>query len=191
LYLFDPTQHARFRESLGHKELLGGGSSLKLNRQDLVVIEAATRVRRFSNLPDSVKHDKPLFVIVTKRDLWDHLLGETPGGPMLVQTKGGHEALNLDRVESESQAIRRVLRDNCPEVVNAAEEFAEHVYYFGVSALGAAPVKLPDSGLWGVRPADVKPVNVCAPILYAMHLRLPGIIPVAKRQAKLAAGKVG
>ncbi len=190
LYLFDPTQHAQFREQLGNKELLSG-STMKLNRQDLVLVEAATRVRRYANLGDNMKHDRPLFVIVTKRDLWMNLLPESQSGPAFVQTQSGTHALNLSRVEEESQAIRKLLRQTCPEVVNAAEEFASNVQYFGVSALGTAPVRMPDSGLWGIRPVDLKPLNVAVPILYGLHTRLPGIIPVAKRQSKSVAGKVG
>ena len=191
LYLFDPTQHAQFRERLGKKDLLEGSvPTAKLNRQDLVVIEAANRVRKFTNIPDSAKHNRPLFVVVTKRDLWSGLLPETPGGPMFVPTRGGQVALNVDRIEEESKAIRSLLRDLCREVVNAAEEFCEKVVYFGVSALGTTPAKIEDgSGLWGVRPRDLKPLNVSVPILYGLHLRMPGIVPVAKRQSKATAGK--
>src|SRR5262249_19882507 len=137
-----------------------------------------------TNLPDTAKHGRPLFVIVTKRDLWADLLPEAKTGPMLVATRSGPMALNLDRLEDESRSIRVLLRGTCPEVLNAAEDFCEQVHYFGVSALGTPPVKMPDTGLWGVWPADVKPLNVAVPILYGLHLSMPGIIPVGKRQSK-------
>jgi hypothetical protein len=183
LFLFDPMQHAQFREQLGNKEFVRG-AAIKQYRQDLVLIEAATRIRRFANLAHSAKHDKPLFVIVTKRDLWTHLLPESAGGPVLVQLRDGGCALNLDRVEQESQAIRNLLLRTCPEVVSTAEDFANRVIYFGVSALGTAPDRIQDSGLWGIHPNRLKPLNVATPILYALHTRMPGIIPVAKRQTK-------
>jgi hypothetical protein len=191
LYLFDPTQHAQFRERLGQKELLAGSSpNARLNRQDLVLVEAANRVRKFTNIPDSAKHDRPLFVVVTKRDLWTKLLPEPAGGLMFVPTRSGPVALNLDRVEAESTAIRGMLREFCPEIVNAAEQFAGNVRYFGVSSLGTTPVKTEDnSGLWAVRPKDLKPLNVSVPILFGMNLRMPGIIPVAKRQPPTGTGK--
>ena len=46
--------------------------SVPLEVQQTILTEAANRVRQLANLPSGKKHDKPLFVVVTKQDLWGH-----------------------------------------------------------------------------------------------------------------------
>lgn len=184
LFLFDPTQHAPFRQKLQRANLsLASGSRGRAGRQDLVLIEAATRIRRLLNMGDADKHSRPLIVVVTKKDLWAPLLPKDSGANReFVQTRAGITALNLDWIEEQSRQVRQLLMETTPEMVEAAENFAQEVTYVGVSALGALPKQLGDTELWGIQPDAIRPEGVTIPLLLALHLRLPGVIPVATRQ---------
>ncbi len=185
LFLFDPIQHAPFRQKLA-----GAGIRLAsdlpadrmMNRQDLIVTEAAGRVRRFARLPDGEKHDRPLVVIVTKMDVWAPLVPELSSAELpIAATKSRAAALNLDRINEQSQAIRRLLISLTPEVVTAAEEFASSVTYVGVSALGTAPTENAATKRWTVRPANVRPAGVELPLLLGLHKHFPQLISGGRR----------
>ena len=88
MFLFDPTQDARYRrlssgktadpQMMEHAERLQRQRTV---RQEMVLSEAAQRVRRYAGLQQSQKHDRPLIVVVTKFDAWKHLLtGAHPAG---------------------------------------------------------------------------------------------------------------
>src|SRR5207302_9284038 len=70
LYLFDPTQDARFRKLCQQRcaiseTALGGRST----RQESVLLEAAARVRRYTGLSQNARHQRPLIVVLTKFDV--------------------------------------------------------------------------------------------------------------------------
>ncbi|MDB5310944.1 MAG: hypothetical protein JWO38_5146 [Gemmataceae bacterium] len=186
LFLFDPTQHQPFRQRLAATrgevatDIRAGQG---VNRQDLILTEAASRVRRFAGLRDNEKHDQPLIVIVTKQDVWEPLVPELRAAEPVVAPSRGltTPALNLDRLDDTSQAIRRLLLDLTPEVVTAAESFARTVVYVGASALGVAPVRHPQTGRWSVRPADLKPTGVEIPFLYGLSKQIPRLVPSGRR----------
>ena len=75
IFLFDPTQHARFRDACqGHSndpqmELEG-----RSHRQDQVLLEAANRIRRHAGLSQNQKYNRPLIVAMTKFDAWGNVL---------------------------------------------------------------------------------------------------------------------
>jgi hypothetical protein len=191
MFLFDPTQHAPFRQRLERANLVvASGSRGRAGRQDMVLIEAATRIRQLLNMGDALKHTRPLIVIVTKKDLWGPLLPEViPSSQPLVTTRSGLTALNLDAIEEQSRQVRKLLHETTPEIVEAAENFAESVTFIGVSALGKLPEKMPESNLWGIEPDHIQPDGVALPLLLALQLRLPGIIPTASRTQRAVAVK--
>ena len=134
---------------------------------------------------DALKHTKPLIVIVTKKDLWGPLLSESvPAQQSLVTTRSGLTALNVEAIEDHSRKVRKLLNETTPEIVEAAENFAESVTFIGVSALGKMPKKMGESSLWGIEPDAIQPDGVTLPMLLSFHLRLPGSIPVASRQPR-------
>jgi hypothetical protein len=192
LFLFDPTQHPPFRQRLERAGLVvASGSRGRAGRQDLILIEAATRIRRLLNMGDALKHTKPLIVIVTKKDLWGPLMNESvPAQQALVTTRSGLTALNVDAIEEHSRKVRKLLHETTPEIVEAAENFAESVTFIGVSALGKMPKKMGESNLWGIEPDAIQPDGVTLPILLSLHLRLPGSIPVASRQPRSTVSSV-
>jgi hypothetical protein len=189
LFLFDPTQHQPFRQRVTASRAevasdIRAGQGLQ--RQHLILTEAASRVRRFAGLPDTAKHDRPLVVIVTKQDVWGHLVPELQSTDPVTGTGRSGGVLNLDRVDEQSRAIRRLLAELTPEVVDAAEQFARSVTYVGVSALGAAPVRDGSTDRWAVRPRDVRPVGVEVPILYGLNRLLPRLFPGGRKKPATA-----
>ncbi len=96
----------------------------------------ANRTRRHAGMPAGAKTDKPLVVIVTKKDLWGNLLlKEHAGGAVAMEFKNPTPdrpkcALRLDRIEEHSRRLRAVLLESAREIVEAAEGFASHVILY-------------------------------------------------------------
>lgn len=185
LYLFDPTQDPRFRQAVkarsGH-ELPPGPTA----RQELVLREAATRVRRLTGMPPEARHKYPLVVVLTKYDVWRGLF-DVPGDDPWLST-GQIMGLDRDLVASRSVALRNLLLQTCPEVVQAAEEFAKTVYYWPVSPLGTPPCFLSGSPLPHLRPGVIKPLGVTAPLLIGLHNAVPGLITAARVKKQAPSG---
>jgi hypothetical protein len=183
LFLFDPTQDPRFlklcnrgRDPSDH--IRGPRSS----RQEVVLNEAAARIRRYTGLSQNAKHNRPLTVLVTKFDVWSHLLTQ-PDLPEPWLHVGELVGLDLARIDQISQEVRKIMLDVCPEVVVAAESFAPSVTYMPVSALGRCPVSNKNgNGLELIRPRDIRPIWVTIPLLYVLCRGLPGMIPFLKRK---------
>jgi hypothetical protein len=182
IFLFDPTQDPRFREQcrgLSNDPQLG--QSRTTQRQETLLVEAALRVRRFTNLPPNAKHNRPLIVVVPKSDVWGQLVGEDvisePIRPNAVT--GGLSAVDTARIERVSSLLRALLLRSTPEVVAAAEDFCEHVIYIPISALGKSPEESAigegKSGLF-VRPGDIAPRWAAVPILYMLSKWTTGMV---------------
>lgn len=184
LFLFDPTQHARFREACKSNttdpQILGTGRS---HRQDQILHEAANRIRTHSGLAQQAKYSKPLVVVITKMDAWGPTLWpewEQLDDP-IRDAKQGIAGLETDLIEDVSSRLREILVKHAPEFVNAAEGFAENVTYIPVSALGRPPEVDEGSGMLGVRPNEVQPVWAEVPLLYLLNQTSAGLIPAVKR----------
>jgi hypothetical protein len=184
LYLFDPTQDPRFRQAVkartGHEP-----PPSPIARQELVLREAATRVRRLTGIPPEARHKAPLVVVLTKYDVWRGLF-DVPGDDPW-QSTGQLMGLDRELVGSRSGALRQLLMQTCPEVVQAAEEFSRTVLYWPVSPLGTPPCFLSGSPLPHLRPGPVKPLGVTAPLLLGLHNAIPGLILATKVKKQAAA----
>jgi hypothetical protein len=181
-YLFDPTQDPRFRQACEGQtddpQMLDRARTI---RQELVLQEAADRVRRYAGLAQNARHRRPLVVIVTKFDAWRSLLElERLDTSAAIRTRpDGLASLDVNVVESMSRDLRALFMRLSPEIVAAAESFAEHVIYVPVSALGRGPEVDSRTGALGVRPRDVRPMWVEIPFLYALCRWSKGVIPEA------------
>jgi len=182
LFLFDPTQDKRFRSACRL------GSSIapefregRLSRQETILNEAAARVRRHSALSHNARYDRPLIIILSKFDEWEHLLGAAESGDPW-RSAGGTTGLDVDLIENQSANLRRILLNSCPEIVTAADAFATNVTYIPISALGRNVELDPVTKLPGIRPANIEPHWVTVPLLYALSRTLPGLIPRLKRR---------
>lgn len=189
IFLFDPTQHVRFREACQAKssdpQLHAAGWS---HRQDQVMLEAANRIRTQAGLAQNEKYTRPVVVVMTKFDAWSSLLDESferrvaAFGAMLQkdgETPGSQNGTTLNHrlIEMISGEMRKLMSDYAPEFLNAVEGFAENVTYVPVSALGHSPTLEQDSGKLGVRPADIAPHWAEVPLLYLLSLTSGGLIP--------------
>jgi hypothetical protein len=194
LFLFDPTQDLRFRQACMGKtddpQMAPRDQRLKRERpvgQHTVLLEAAERVRRHTGLGQQAKHAQPLVIVVTKYDAWSSLLEDQTLPPVWVRGKASSLcAMDLELIEHWSRRLRALLWELCPEIVSAAEGFARHVTYVPVSALGRSPELDPQSGALGIRPRDIRPQWVEAPLLYVLSRWLEGIIPYRRPKGDAA-----
>lgn len=186
-FLFDPTQDHRFRQACrgisSDPQLV---EAARTARQETVLLEAANRVRRYSGLKQHTRHDRPLIVIVTKYDAWSHLLGQKMLEERDFMYVGNSRIASVNHavVDDVSTRLRRVLQKYSPEIVAAAEGFADEVVYFPVSALGGPPEVDPRSGGLCVRPGNVEPKCVEIPLAYTLSRWLTGLIPYVRSKPK-------
>jgi len=170
IFLYDPTQDPRFRakcRGMSRDPQLEDGSPTR--RQETILLETAARVRQYTSLPNTKKHDKPLLVVVPKADVWGPLIGlDISHEPIIPGAIAGGvlAGVDLDRVDNVSAQVRTLLLESAPEFVTAAEDFCSHVIYIPVSALGCSPeIQEGKEGLW-VRSGKICPQWVSVPVLY-------------------------
>jgi hypothetical protein len=182
LFLFDPTRDHRFRALCRHGQLAGAADPRdRLSRQEMIMNEAAARVRRFAGLSSTAKHDRPLIVVLTKSDEWAHLLDTPiPGEPWVRVREDGLYALSVESILERSQSIRRLMLKHCREFVAAAEDFASDVTYIAVSALGDRLEVDPKTEKLGIRPCNIQPSWVTVPMIYGLGRVASRLIPRVK-----------
>lgn len=164
MFLFDPTQDPRFRERCrGICEHPQMAASIKTERQDVVLAEAAARVRRYAGLAENAMHERPMIVLVGKSDVWRSLIDADIETEPVIHDQGKPALLDFTRVEDVSARLRKLLIEVAPEFVAVAEGFCRHVIYIPVSAIGRAP----EAGGF-VRPRDIRPTWVTVPVLYML-----------------------
>jgi hypothetical protein len=206
LFLFDPLQDLRFHQlcrtrklSLPTPEILYGSRLNRVSsRQEIILTEAANRVRRSLGLGQTEKHKRPLVIVVTKYDVWRGLL-EKGHQEEPFRNAGNQWGLDRALVEGCSHQVRELLCPElvtaaegfsqevvyipvsalvCPELVTAAEGFSQEVVYIPVSALGNVP-KLAPKGL-AIRLRDINPLGVTVPLLYGLSRWLKGLVATVK-----------
>jgi len=179
LFLFDPTQHPRFREACReHSSDPQLEQRQWIHRQDQVLLEAAHRIRTAAGLPQNARDTRPLIVVVTKYDAWWSLAKFQPleSNWVVRPHSSGVCGLHVEGLLTISQQMREILMKYSPELVAAAEGFSEDVTYIPVSALGRGPER-DVTGALGVRPQDINPMWAEVPMLYALHRSVPGLVP--------------
>jgi hypothetical protein len=156
-------------------------------RQETILTEAASRVRRYTGLSPQRQHDRPLLVVVSKADIWGKLLdANLESEPLLPDPAypGTNLALvDVQRMNKTSAALRALLMKFTPEVVSAAEDFCRTIVYIPSSALGRGPELQQETGMLGIRPRDVRPKWAAAPILYFLA-KWGGMLPATKAPAR-------
>jgi hypothetical protein len=175
MFVFDPTQDVRFRHRLSgvsdDPQLQPGTATA---RQDQLIVEMARRVRTHAGLAPNERIPKPLFVILSKSDVWGPLLTDESGKPMDIteppysRERAGLGKVGIRRVDRTSDRVRELLAGVAPEVVSAAEDAFERVIYVPVSAIGTSPVLDPATGLLKVPVARIAPRWVTVPFLYTL-----------------------
>lgn len=184
-FVFDPTQDPRFRKLYGAEQI----GQERLARQEPILHEAISRIRRHAGLGHNEKHNRPLIVILTKLDAWWRLLDDRQEEPFQQarRTRPDGESekvwgLDTDVIEERSQAARELLLRSTPEIVTAAEGFARDVFYIPVSAVGWNAKLDVKTGLMAIRPEETRPHWAAVPLLYALSRWSKGLIPRISRQ---------
>ncbi len=178
MFLFDPTQDSRFRQRCkGLSTDPQITDPLQTIRQESILSEATMRVRKHASLSAYQRYERPLLVLVGKSDIWASLISEDiisepiiPDADVVTHLA----AIDIERVNRVSKAVRNLLLEITPEIVTVAEDFARDVVYMPVSALGHAPEKQ-QAGLF-VKPSDIKPHWVTIPLLYSYARWSSGLI---------------
>ena len=184
LFMFDPTQHTKFRKACqGISKDPQMGNQVWTHRQDLVLLEAANRIRRYSGLGESEKYSRPLVVVVTKFDAWCGLtrVKRISTNRVVRQVGPSLSAIDRDELKKISGQVRSVLNKYAPELVAAAEGFSKQVIYIPASALGRSPEVDQETGFLGIRPRDIEPMWAEIPMLYAINSVAEGLVGTAKR----------
>jgi hypothetical protein len=179
LFVYDPTQEPEFRKAV---TMASDDPQMKLpvtSRQDVILAEAARRVKTYRGLPMSGLHDRPLIILVNKYDAWQKLVGgRRLDNPWIPHTSNAFSILQIDVLQKVSQRIRSLLRKLVPQIVSTAESFVEpsQILYLPVSATGGPPT--PDSqGNLRHRVRDLRPMWAEVPLLYVLSQTAAGLIP--------------
>jgi hypothetical protein len=152
------------------------------SRQDVLLAEAARRVKTYRGLSMTAVHDRPLVVLVTKYDAWKNLVGGTRlENPWREHSTSSISVLQVDALQRASAAIRRLLQTLVPQIVSTAESFVDptRVIYLPVSATGGPPVA-DEHGNLRHRVRDLNPMWTEVPLLYVISQFFPGLIPFQK-----------
>lgn len=163
-FLFDPTRDPRFRRDCESDDpQIKRGAAVE--SQETLLVEALQRIRRYSDYRAERDLDRPIVVVVSKCDVWMHLLRDK----LITPWRGGKfatSALDLDVVGITSYAVRHLLLKYCPALVATAESFSSNVTYVPTSALGTSPVVR--DGALVVKPADIAPIWASVPMLHML-----------------------
>ncbi len=189
LFLFDPTQHPKFRRACkGKTSDPQIEKQLFSHQQHTVLDEAARRIREQTGLGHQDKYARPLIVAVTKYDAWSSLTrGTTLSIDRLVRPiSETMSSLDVSRLLRVSAKIREVLMEHADEIVAAAEGFSREVIYVPCSAIGRGPEVDRKSGKLGFRPAEIAPMWAEVPLLMALHRSVPGLIPAHQSAGEAA-----
>ena len=184
MFVYDPTQDPNFRRAC---QAFSDDPQLRIaprtQRQETVLTETANRVRRLAHIPADQKYSRPLLVILAKSDVWSPLVdADVTGEPLFRKVVASNlrpnhlSAVDVLRIEATSQKLRTMLMEYAPQLVTAAEDFSSHVVYIAVSALGHAPEIDAASGMLGIRPRNIHPHWVTAPILYILSRWATGLV---------------
>ncbi len=137
IYLFDPTQHYKFRQACEGKsndpQLSEYGV---MNPQEGVIAEAASRIKTQKGISQQAKCPQPLIVVVTKYDAWSALTNHATLDPswLIKPRTDGRSGLDLEKLHSLSGQVENVLNKYSPELVAAAKGNFQEVTYIPISA---------------------------------------------------------
>jgi hypothetical protein len=180
MYTFDPTTDRRVRRRLGNMSSVG----MAADRQDVVLLEAANRIREHAGLAQTSRIPQNLVVVLTKFDVWRSLLpGIQAANPWRTHPGSRIDALHWNEIEAVSTACRNFLWESCREIVTAAESISESVVYAPVAAVGWNVTTDPGSGVSSFVGANCEPYGVLVPLIGLLSKATPKVVPSLRRAA--------
>ncbi len=184
VFVVDPTQDHRVVERLGGREAVaavGGGGSAE-QRQDLVMIEAANRVRRLRGL--SVGDALPFRIVLAlaKADIWAPIADPELSGLFAASTARSSIAVpGGDVLERAHRACVGFLQSHMPELAATARALDREFRAVPFSGLGNAPMRDTAQDGLRIRPQDVRPIWPAAPLVVALSEAEPSMFAEFRR----------
>lgn len=181
IFLFDPTYNKEFRAKLPQHHDPQLKISGHADIQDTILAEAKVRVKKVLGLDAATKLDKPLAVVVGKLDVWSELL---PSNSLAQPVNDGE--FDQAAVDENSQVVRQLMLDVCPQVVASAEAISNNVRYFPVSSFGCSPEIIGygkdsksgnDIPILSPNPSNINPILVEIPVLWILSQVERELIP--------------
>lgn len=180
VFVVDPTQDQRVIERLGGREAVqavGGAGSID-QRQDLVLIEVANRVRRLRALS---AHDRLPFRIVlalSKADIWGAVTEPAIAGDLGGVGAGRSIAVPpVEALRRAHEACAGFLGTYMPELLATVRALDPEFRIVPFSGLGNSPSAVASDARLAIRPRDVRPVWPAAPLVVALSESEPMMFP--------------
>ena len=180
IFLFDPTYNKEFRRRLPEHEDPQLRISGHADIQDTILAEAKVRVKKVLGLDARTKLDTPLAVVVGKFDVWRDLLNTDSIAQPMEESE-----FNQGAVEENSQVVRDLMMEVCPQVVSGAEAISNNVKYFPVSSFGCSPETIgyvqdaqgKDIPILSPNPENINPILVEVPMVWLLSQIEPQLVP--------------
>ncbi len=180
VFVVDPTQDQRVIERLGGREAVqaaGGAGSID-QRQDLILIEVANRVRRLRALSAFDRLPFRIVLALSKGDIW----GSVTDPPIAADFTGFEAAQSIavphSAVLREAHATcARFLSQYMPELLATARALDPDFRIVPFSGLGRPPSAPTSGARLAIRPRDVKPIWPAAPLVVALSEAQPKMFP--------------
>jgi hypothetical protein len=180
VFVVDPTQDQRVIERLGGREAVqsvGGAGSID-QRQDLVLIEVANRVRRLRGLSAFDRLPFRLVLALSKADIW----GQVTDPPIAADFAGFRAERCIavppaDVLGQVHSTCAEFLSRHMPEFLATARALDPDLRIVPFSGLGNAPRAASAGDRLAIRPRDVKPIWPAAPLVVALSEAEPRMFP--------------
>jgi DNA-directed RNA polymerase subunit RPC12/RpoP len=167
VFLFDPTNDASMRLKLCDRRDPQVSRNPRVVDQTVLLNEMISRIRRHANMLSAENCQIPLVIAVGKYDTWkEHFSEDISRLPLTVlpDSEENEYALDMDKLLSVSFALRELMLEYAPGLVNAAESFFDKVFFIPVSNFGTLAEQDTD-GIIGVVPGKISPCWVEVPLL--------------------------
>jgi hypothetical protein len=177
IFLFDPAYNKEFRRRLPehHDPQLKVAGHADI--QDTILAEARVLVKKVLGLDAREKVNTPLAFVVGKLDVWRELIdGDDLAYPI------AENSLDMAAIDENSDTVRSLMMEICPQVIASAEAMSATVKYFPVSSFGCSPDVLghDDKGtpILSPDPGKINPILVEMPVLWLLSRIEPHLIPL-------------
>lgn len=169
MFLFDPTNDAAMRLALCDERDPQVSKNPRVVDQTVLFNEMISRVRRHANMTSAESCEIPLVVAVGKYDTWKHKFPvDVAAEPYITKKRISEDeeeyVLATENILNVSYALREMMLEYVPGLVNAAEGFFEKVFFVPVSNYGTFAEQNADGAI-GVTPSKIKPIWVEVPML--------------------------
>jgi hypothetical protein len=179
VFVVDPTQDQRVIERLGGREAvqsMGGAGSVE-QRQDLVLIEAANRVRRLRALGANEPLPLRIVLALAKADIWGHLAEPQIGSAIEgLPARPSVAVPPPEALAAIDAAGARFLAAHMPEFLATARALDPALRIVPFSGLGNAPSRMGGDAALAIRPRDLRPLWPAAPIVVALAEAQPSLL---------------